>query len=185
MKVSKEIRARHREQLIEAASRLLRERGFEVGVAEIAAAAGLTHGAFYAHFGSKEALCVEAIAQMTRHSSELAKSSESWDSYIEAYLSPRHARNRGGGCPYAALSGDVPREAASIKAAFSRALENSLESAASRMDDSNRASSRERAIVATATMVGAVVLARAVASEDLREEILDTVKRKLLNKRPR
>jgi AcrR family transcriptional regulator len=76
MKVSKETSARHRDELLNAASRLFRERGFDkVGIAEIAATAGLTHGAFYRHFESKEALCAEVIARAgaSRTSSEPRK----------------------------------------------------------------------------------------------------------------
>src|SRR5262245_15477429 len=119
MKVSKETSARHRDELVRAASRLFRERGFDkVGVADITAAAGLTHGAFYTHFKSKEALCAEAITRTSRRTAEVLKSTTDWPAYVAAYLDPKHVRDRANGCPYAALSGDVPRESAPIKAAF-------------------------------------------------------------------
>lgn len=174
MKVSKEVVARHRENLLEAAGRLLRKRGFDkVGVAEVAAAAGLTHGALYAHFPSKEALCREAVTRM------LGKSAGAGDrkarrAYVEAYLSPSHVRRRETGCPYTALAADVPRTPAKVRAAFSRGLEHSLDRSTKRLGR------RDRAIVSMALMVGAVVLARAAEGPALRDEILAAARRDLL-----
>ena len=175
MKVSKEVVARHRENLLEAAGRLLREHGPEkVGVADVAAAAGLTHGALYAQFPSKEALCREAIARLLDGSAGTA-ARQDWKAYVEAYLSPRHVRRRATGCPYTALSGDIPRSAAATRDAFSQGLERALENLAHRLEG------RERAIVAMALMVGAVVLARAAGKPGLRDEILAAARQELLN----
>ena len=181
MKVSKETSAKHRDDLVRAASRLFRERGFDkVGIAEIAAAAGLTHGAFYTHFESKEALCAEAIARASRRTAEGLMATTDWHGYIEAYLSPRHVRDRANGCPYAALGGDVPRESEPIKTAFSQALESNITTLAGKMEGRNGATARDRAILSLATMVGALVLARTAGTADLRDEILAAVKNKLL-----
>jgi TetR/AcrR family transcriptional regulator, transcriptional repressor for nem operon len=174
MKVSKEVVAQHRENLLEAAGRLLRERGFEnVTVADVAAAAKLTHGAVYAHFPSKEALCTEAVARMLARSVSAAGRPD-WKAYVEAYLTPAHVRRRGVGCPYTALSGDVPRTATTIRNAFSEGLEHSLDELAKRLRG------RDRAIVSMALMVGAVVLARAADEPALRDEILAAAKQELL-----
>ena len=181
MKVSKETSARHRDDLVRAASRLFRERGFDkVGIAEIAAAAGLTHGAFYTHFESKEALCAEAIGRASRRTAEGLAATTDWRGYVEAYLSPKHVRDRANGCPYAALGGDVPRESEPIKAAFAEALERTIATVAGKMEDKNGAKARDRAILSLATMLGAVVLARTAATVEQRDEILTAVKSKLL-----
>lgn len=181
MKVSKETSAKHRDDLVRAASRLFRERGFDkVGIAEIAAAAGLTHGAFYTHFESKEALCAEAIARASRRTAEGLMSTTDWRGYVEAYLSPKHVRDRANGCLYAALSGDVPRESAPIRQAFAAALERSIDTVASKMGDRNGTPARNRAILSLATMIGAVVLARTAETAERRDEILTAVKSKLL-----
>ncbi len=181
MKVSKETSAKHRDELLKAASRLFRERGFDkVGIAEIAAAAGLTHGAFYTHFESKEALCAEAVARASGRSGAALESTVSWRASIEAYLSPKHVRDRATGCPFAALGGDVPRESDTIRAAFSEALERSIEAVAARLGHKGEAPRREEAIQALATMVGALVLARTAASSRLRDEILGAARNKLL-----
>src|SRR6185436_8706080 len=165
MKVSKETSAKHRDELLKAASRLFRERGFDkVGIAEIAAAAGLTHGAFYTHFESKEALCAEVIARASGRSGTALESAVNWRTSIETYLSPKHVRDRANGCPFAALGGDVPRESDTIKTAFSDALERSIDALAARLGHEGEAPSREDAIQALATMVGALVLARTAAT---------------------
>src|SRR5580692_121845 len=99
MKVSKETAARHREALLAVAGRLFREKGFDkVAIAEIAAAADLTHGAFYTHFASKEALCGEVIGRLAGRGADATEAADDWRSYVEAYLSAKHVRNRGGGC---------------------------------------------------------------------------------------
>lgn len=174
MKVSKEVVAQHRENLLDAAGRLLRERGLEnVAVADVAAAAGLTHGAVYAHFPSKAALCSEAVARMLAGSASVARQQD-WKAYVAAYLSPRHVRRRGTGCPYAALGGDAPRTAATMRNTFSEGLKHSLDGLAKRLRG------RDKAIVSMALMVGAVVLARAADEPALRDEILAAAKQELL-----
>jgi len=175
MKVSKEVVVQHRENLLDAAGRLLRERGLDkVGVADVAAAAGLTHGALYAHFPSKEALCTEAIARMLDSSAAAAAAQPDWKAYVEAYLSPRHVRQRATGCPYTALGADVPRSAPPVRDTFSQGLERALDRLAKRLGG------RKKAAVAMALMVGAVVLARAAGKPRLRAEILEAAKQELL-----
>lgn len=181
MKVSKETSAKHREELLSAASRLFRERGFDkVGIAEIAAAADLTHGAFYTHFESKEALCAEVISQAAGRSRAALDSKLNWRASVEAYLSPKHARDRATGCPFAALGGDVPRESETIRAAFSDALDRSIDAIAARLAHDGDDPGREGAIHALATLVGALVLARSAATPRLRDEILSAARNKLL-----
>jgi len=173
MKVSKEVVVRNREHLLEAAGRLLRERGLEkVGVADVAAAAGLTHGALYAHFPSKEALCTEAIARMLDNSAAAVQLD--WKAYVEAYLVPRHVRQRATGCPYTALGADVPRSAPPVRDTFSQGLERALDRLTKRLGG------RKKAAVSMALMVGAVVLARAADKPKLRTEILEAAKQELL-----
>ena len=181
MKVSKETSTKHRYELLKAASRLFRERGFDkVGIAEIANAANLTHGAFYTHFESKEALCAEVIASATHRSHAALDSRLNWRAYIEAYLSPKHVRDRANGCPYAALAGDVPRASETVRAGFSDALDSSIDAIAATLGQQGKAASREDAVQALATMVGALVLARSAASPKFRDEILGAARKKML-----
>src|SRR6516164_8188931 len=121
-----ETAAKH-ERIVKEASRLFRERGFEnVSVAEVMKAAGLTHGAFYAHFGSKEELEVAAVTYGIKVSLGRRQRSKSKASYADQYLSPRHRDNPGDGCTMAALAQEVARSTPALKAAFEQGLQEIL-----------------------------------------------------------
>jgi TetR/AcrR family transcriptional repressor of nem operon len=179
VKVSKAESERHKQGLLQAAGRLFRERGFEkVSIADIAAAAGLTHGAFYTHFASKEALCAEAIEAVIRERVEAMRARDR-EAAVAFYLSQRHVENRADGCALAALGGDVGRESPDVRAAFSRGLASSIQAREA------SGASREVAIASMATMVGALILARAVSEPKLRDEILQAARSSLLGKKRR
>jgi TetR/AcrR family transcriptional repressor of nem operon len=168
-----ETAAKH-ERIVKEASRLFRERGFEnVTVGEVMKAAGLTHGAFYAHFGSKEELQAAAIAYGQKVSLERLQRSNSKNnkgSYADRYLSPRHRDNPGDGCTMAALAPEVARSTPELKAAFEQGLEEIL---------SAKGGDRKEAIFQSAAMIGAIMLARAVQDPRLSDEILTSVRQKL------
>lgn len=171
---AKETAAKH-ERIVKEASRLFRERGFEnVSVGEVMKAAGLTHGAFYAHFGSKQELEKAAVAYGQGVSAERARShgatKKGRKAYANRYLTLRHRDNPGDGCTMAALGQDVARSTPEIKAAFERGLEEILFAGGG---------DREEAIVQTAALLGGVVLARAVQNPKFSEEILASVQRNL------
>jgi TetR/AcrR family transcriptional repressor of nem operon len=167
-----ETAAKH-ELIIKEASRLFRERGFEhVSVGEVMKAAGLTHGAFYAHFGSKEELQAAAVAYGQKVSLERVrrnKTRKNKRSYADRYLSPWHRDNPGDGCTMAALSQEVARSTPELKAAFERGLEEIL----------SEAGDRKEAIFQAAAMIGGIVLARSVKDPRLSDEILRSVRQKL------
>ena len=168
-----ETAAKH-ERIVKEASRLFRERGFEnVSVAEVMKAAGLTHGAFYAHFRSKEELQAAAVAYGQKVSLgrlQRSKRKKTKASFTDAYLSPSHRDNPGDGCTMAALAQEVARSTPELKAAFEQGLENML---------SAEGGDREEAIFRAAAMMGGVVLARAVQDPRLSDEILRSVRQKL------
>src|ERR1700757_4335823 len=122
-----ETAAKH-ERIVKEAPRLFRERGFEnVSVAEVMKAAGLTHGAFYAHFGSKEELQAAAIVygqEVSLDRLQRSKRKKSKGSFAERYLSRWHRDNPGDGCTMAALAQEVARSTPELKVAFERGLEN-------------------------------------------------------------
>src|SRR6201987_998688 len=124
-----ETAAKH-ERIVKEASRLFRERGFEnVTVADVMKAAGLTHGAFYAHFGSKEELQAAAVAYGQKASLERlwgSGSSKIKGSYTDRYLSRRHRDNPGDGCITAALAAEVARSTPELRTAFEQGLEEIL-----------------------------------------------------------
>jgi TetR/AcrR family transcriptional repressor of nem operon len=168
---AEETAAKH-ERIVKEASRLFRERGFEnVSVGEVMKAAGLTHGAFYAHFASKEELQAAAVAYGQKVSlGRLQRSKKSRESYADRYLSRRHRDNPGDGCTMAALAQAVARSTPELKTAFEQGLENIL---------SAEGGDRKEAIFQVAAMIGGVVLARAVNDPQLSDEILRSVRQTL------
>ena len=171
---AKETAAKH-DRIVREASRLFRERGFErVTVGEVMKAAGLTHGAFYAHFGSKQELQEAAVAYGQALSAGRARgygaTKKGRKAYADRYLSPPHRDNPGDGCTMAALAQEVARSAPELKAAFERGFEEILSAAG---DD------RKQAIFQAAALLGGVVLARAVQEPQLSNEILKSVRQKL------
>ena len=167
---AKETAAKH-ERIVKEASRLFRERGFEnVSVGEVMKAAGLTHGAFYAHFASKEELQAAAVDYGQRVSLGRLQRNKKRGMFDHRYLSPSHRDNPGDGCTMAALGPEAARSAPELKAAFEQGLEDML---------SAWGGDRKEAIFRAAAMLGGVVLARAVRDPRLSDEILKSVRQKL------
>ncbi|NUQ27581.1 MAG: TetR/AcrR family transcriptional regulator [Acidobacteriaceae bacterium] len=171
---AEETAAKH-ERIVKEASRLFRERGFEnVTVSEVMKAAGLTHGAFYAHFNSKEELQEAAVAYGQAISAGRVRSHGATKKGLKAfaarYLSARHRDNPGDGCTMVSLAQEVAHSTPEIKAAFEQGLEEIL--SANSVD-------RKEAIFQTAALLGGVVLARAVKDPRFSDEILESVRQKI------
>ena len=179
MRVSRETFAETRERIIDTAARLFREKGFDgIGLGDIMKAAGLTHGGFYGHFGSKEDLEAQAL------SLALARSVTNWSQLIDSvaarplsalasqYLCPDHRANVGEGCALAALGVDTAREGERVRRALTAGLEPLLALLSNVMPGRSRAQRHRQAIVTIAEMVGAIMLARAVNDPALSDEIL-------------
>jgi TetR/AcrR family transcriptional repressor of nem operon len=170
---AEETAAKHN-RIVKEASRLFCEWGFEnVTVSEVMKAAGLTHGAFYAHFGSKEELQEAAVAYGQGVSAGRARShgptKKRWRTYADRYLSSWHRDNPGDGCTMAALAQEA-RSEPEIKAAFERGFEELL---------SAHGGDRKEVILQTAALLGGVVLARAVQDPRLSDEILESVRKRI------
>jgi TetR/AcrR family transcriptional repressor of nem operon len=181
MRVTREQAQRNREHVIEVASRLFRERGFDgIGVDDLMKEAGLTRGGFYGQFKSKEDLKVEASRRAfstnkDKLSKVLAEPAEgTLAALAKFYLSDGHIDRRGDGCTLAALSGDAPRYSPELRAAFKDGIEDYLALIGSTLPDTSPEKRRGKSVAALATMVGALVLARAVGHDDLSHEILST-----------
>jgi len=168
---AEETAAKH-ERIVKEASRLFRKRGFEnVSVSEVMKAAGLTHGAFYAHFRSKEELQAAAVAYGIKVSlGRMQRSKKNRGSYADRYLSRWHRDNPGDGCTMAALAQEVARSTPELKAAFEQGLQEILPAIGGE---------RKEAIFCAAAMIGGVILARAVQDPRFSEEILKSVRQKL------
>lgn len=183
MKVSKDQVRENRRCIVETASELFRERGFDgVGVAELMSAAGLTHGGFYKHFGSKADLMAEAMRCGFSRSAESVAGSDR-ETFVKYYLSRQHRDGMGKGCVMSALSSDTARQSAPIKASFAAGLEHQL----AQLTGENGAESATRAgtIATLAQLVGAMVLSRACPDDSpLADEILAVCQARLLAQEP-
>ena len=167
--------------ILKEAARLFRERGFDgAGVAEIMTAAGLTHGAFYAHFASKKMLEAEAVdlafAQSERRIYALtAEASDKKQAFLENYLNAAHRDRPGTGCAMAALGPEIARDLAA-REPFTRQLKHTIEEMTKRFRWRRKHAARRSAIHLLSAAVGALILARAVDDRQLSDEILQSVR---------
>jgi TetR/AcrR family transcriptional regulator, transcriptional repressor for nem operon len=174
--------AEHKEQtrrrVLKAAAAAIRAEGpHKIGVAEVMAKAGLTHGGFYAHFASKDELVAEAIGEMFRQTARrLAPSSDNpagdLAGYIDFYLSAEHRDARGQGCPLPYLSGDAPRMSAPAQAAFAAGAASLADRLADRLAALGRPQTEANSLLAE--LVGALALARAEPDRARSDALLDT-----------
>ncbi|KZD04095.1 TetR/AcrR family transcriptional regulator [Oceanibaculum pacificum] len=182
MRYSVEETAEKHEKILTEAARLFRERGFAgAGVAEIMQAAGLTHGAFYAHFPSKDALAGAALVRAFEQSSARMRTDagDPKQAFLDRYLSVAHRDRPGAGCAIAALGPEVARGEAS-RAPFTEQVARMIADMTERFawDDSARKDrpARQNAIHLLSAAVGALILARAVDDPALSDEILAGVR---------
>jgi TetR/AcrR family transcriptional repressor of nem operon len=173
MRVTREQAAENHERIVEAASRLFRQQGFDgVSVDAIMQDAGLTHGGFYGHFKSKEDLAAQALARALEHSAERQGKHTDIAGLVSHYLSQRHCEDRGNGCAIAALGADIAREGKGIRHGLTTHIRSQLDRLARLLTGGTAAHRRKRAIATLAGMVGALTLARAVDDPALSKEIL-------------
>jgi TetR/AcrR family transcriptional regulator, transcriptional repressor for nem operon len=180
MKVSREQAAQNRERIVETAAQLFRERGFEgVGVADLMKEAGLTHGGFYGHFSSKEDLIAEASSRaLMRSLALLSKVAERapgdpLSAVADAYLTSRHRDNPGAGCLLAALGPDVSRQGRAVRRSVTDYVRSAVDLLVTLVPGKTKAARRQKALSTYATLVGTMVMARAVDDRALSQEILD------------
>jgi len=178
MRVSKEKAAENRRQIVDAAARLFRERGIgATGVDSITREAGLTHGAVYSQFGSKEAITIDSIRLTLRGSRRAwlraaAKKGEVLRTIVESYLSAKHRDSPGTGCVVAALGGDIARQPRRVRDAFTEEFKQALEFLAEVVASDDSSITGDDMLAAFASMAGALMLARAVTDPALSDRIL-------------
>ena len=180
MRYSKEHKLETHARIVKKASVRLREKGAHgIGVADLMKDAGLTHGGFYAHFDSREALVIEAFGYAMDRSTErwrqLAGQAAPQDrlaAIVEAYLSPQHRDNPGHGCAVPALGAEIARESPKTRKAFAAKLEQMIDMMAEQFTADAGKSARQQAMAALATMMGTLMLARIAGSGELSEELL-------------
>jgi AcrR family transcriptional regulator len=167
------------ERIVDAAARAIRRSGYAgTGVADIMKDAGLTHGGFYAHFSSREAMLAEAAdragAEAVAASANIvaaAPAEKSLQYLLHAYLSKEHATDVENGCATAALCSEMPRQAPEVRRAATRRIKEMIDLVARQMPDWGKSGAHEHALVTVSTMVGALVLARAVDDTKLSDAL--------------
>jgi TetR/AcrR family transcriptional repressor of nem operon len=182
MKVSKEVMAEHKEQIIAAAARRYRERGFDgISVADLMKEVGLTHGGFYRHFSSKdELIALSALRAVSDTMAEWRKiaddaTGDRLEAVVHYYLSLRHHDNPETGCLAAALGCELSRLPFSVKDAVTYGERQMIDFLSGIAPGKTKALRRKQAIVAFASMVGGMTLARMTSDGELRQEILKDV----------
>jgi TetR/AcrR family transcriptional regulator, transcriptional repressor for nem operon len=186
MRRSKQATAESRRTIVETASKLFRARGLEgVGVADLMQAAGMTHGGFYRHFPSKAALVAEAMAHAF---SEVATRLEpragdaapepvaaALSVYLNVYLSAGHVSHAESGCPMAAIGSEAPHAGAEVSAAFAAGAHRIVDRLTEALGQTSP-EPREAALRLLSSIVGAIVISRAVGEGSLQDEIIAAVR---------
>jgi TetR/AcrR family transcriptional regulator, transcriptional repressor for nem operon len=162
-----------RQRIIEAAGRRLKRDGIDgSGVATLMADAGLTNGAFYAHFDSKEDLVASAVADQLRGQREMFRT-QSLEEIVRGYLSPEHRDDREGGCPSGALLDEIARSSDAVRHAYTDGQLALIDDVAARLAPDDPGSARVRALGVFALMVGTLQVSRALAGQPLADEVLE------------
>ena len=169
MRVTREQMAQNRIRILDAASELFREKGFDaVTVAEVMQAAGLTHGGFYGHFSSKEDLVAKALDHVFKVDSSAPFN---LSNYVERYLSPLHRDNPGKGCPTAGMVAETRHQSEAARHAMAEGTRAQIDRISAGFGGDS-AARRRLAIVSWAAMVGAMVIARGIDDQALSDELL-------------
>lgn len=175
------------ERIVDAAARAIRRSGYDgTGVADIMKEAGLTHGAFYAHFESREAMLVEAVDRAGAQANAVASSviaavppEEALQAMMQVYLSKEHIDNIESGCPISALGSEMPRQSDEVRRAATLRIKEMIDLVARQFPDWGQPAAHERALVTVSTMVGTLILARAVNDSALSESLCSSTLKKL------
>ena len=168
------------ERIVDAAARAIRRSGYGgTSVADIMKAAGLTHGGFYAHFSSREAMLAEAAdragAEATAASARVAATAppeQALQRMMSAYLSKQHRESPERGCPVVALGSEMPRQAPEVRRAATRRIKEMIDVVARHLPDWGQPGAHEQALVIVSSMVGTLLLARAVDDPKLSDALL-------------
>jgi TetR/AcrR family transcriptional regulator, transcriptional repressor for nem operon len=180
MRYSKEHKQETHTRIVKKAAVLLREKGAHgVGVADLMKEAGLTHGGFYAHFDSREALVIEAFAYAMDRSTERWRKvvdqippDKRLATMVDAYLTSVHRDDPGHGCAVPALGAEIARESPKTRKAFAGKVDQLIDLIAEQMPDAPRKAARKQAMAMLATMAGTLLLARVAGNGELSDEML-------------
>lgn len=184
MRVSREQAAENRRRIVDVAARLFRERGIATtGVDAVMNNAGLTHGGFYTHFGSKDKLAAEACSLSLARSLEkwtaLADKKDSLKAIVSHYLSERHRDNPSDGCLIAALLTEASRSTPEVRQAITKGIKSLVGVLESNVSGQDKKARRANAVNLFTSLIGALAVARAVDDPILSKEILSTASKAL------
>jgi len=190
MRYSREHKLETHARIVKRASVRLREKGAHgIGVADLMKDAGLTHGGFYAHFDSREALVIEAFTHaMDRSTERWRKLAEQTSpeqriaAIVDSYLTPMHRDDPGHGCAIPSLGAEIARESPKTRKAFAAKLEQMIDAIAAQIPDLPRKAARKQATAAIATMMGTLVMARVAGNGEFSEEILSSGREAVLGR---
>jgi TetR/AcrR family transcriptional regulator, transcriptional repressor for nem operon len=190
MRYSREHKLETHARIVKKASVRLREKGAHgIGVADLMKDAGLTHGGFYAHFDSREALVIEAFAyamdrgtERWRKLAEATPQDKRLATLVASYLTPLHRDDPGHGCAIPTLGAEIARESPKTRKAFAAKLEQMIELFAAQMVDLPPKQARRKAMSTIATMMGTLVLARIAGNGEFSDEILGAGRDALLDR---
>jgi TetR/AcrR family transcriptional regulator, transcriptional repressor for nem operon len=177
MRYDKDHKQATRQRIVEAAGRRFKQDGIDgAGVAAVMSDAGLTNGAFYAHFTSKEDLVANVLADQLRNQRQSLDSEPSdragLEAFIRSYLSPQHRDECADGCPSAALLDEIARRPAATRQVFTDELMGVIDDIASRLDPTDVEVARKDALTVFGLMVGTLQLARALTDRELSDQLL-------------
>ena len=180
MRYSKEHKQETHARIVKKASVRLREKGAHgIGVADLMKEAGLTHGGFYAHFDSREALVIEAFgyamdraAEHWRNMAAEIPPEKRLSTIVDSYVSAAHRDDPGRGCAVPTLGAEIARESTKTRKAFAAKLDQMIDLVADQIPDVPRKTARRLAMGTMATMMGALVMSRVAGSGELSDEIL-------------
>jgi TetR/AcrR family transcriptional regulator, transcriptional repressor for nem operon len=176
------------ERIVSEASRLFREEGYKgSSVDAVMRAAELTPGGFYAHFDDKDALLAEVleycILRKTRRlSANTELTDDSFREWVDYYLSRDHLDEPGNGCPLPSLTAEIARQPKKVRKAFTEAMHIRLAELARAAPGETEGERSDRAITTLASLMGAVMLARALTDPTLSDRILEVVRTAILGK---
>ncbi|MES2793426.1 MAG: TetR/AcrR family transcriptional regulator [Planctomycetota bacterium] len=185
MRVSKAQSALNRGKILDMASKMFCEHGIDgIGIADLMKETGLTHGCLYGHFESKQALvaatCTHSLTKSARRWTRIGRNAATAKApraaIIKHYLGPKHLRHVGEGCLLAALATEVVRQDPNTRQAFTDGVRQLAKILAEYSHTASPAQDLETSLATMASLVGAIVLARAVDDPQLSEQILSSTK---------
>jgi len=190
MRYSREHKLETHARIVRKASVRLRERGAHgIGVADLMKDAGLTHGGFYAHFDSRDALVIEAFThamdsstERWRRLAEQTRREKRFAMVVNTYLTSLHRDNPGQGCTIPALGAEIARESSKTRKVFAGRLERMIDMLAEQIPNLPRKAARKKATAAIATLMGTMVMARIAGTGGFSDEILDAGREALLGR---